>query len=566
MSNHLKFLSLIGSLSLFIFFTASGSTVFAANTIAVHGQVGASVTDLHVTLDADTNIVHQDQEIVFTVKYVSLSTASYPAQLRVNWSLGRYTGSPSDNIDVLQYVLGSEVIPDSGITTTYNPLQRTVTWNIPALSSTQGDQVIKFKLKTARDTLLQPATFLVTANMLSNTTTSTDATVHFSYVPNITDLSPQATPTIEKEQTPATVQVEVLIKEISTSQVTLVIKNSLNRGYTVFLGKSPTQLQDTLQLNPVKNDSEFTLDHLQPATTYYLKLVPLDHSQKPLPLITVTTAQQIAESTENIEAVVISQDGQILGSSLGNQVYSEGDPDSKLLVVPAITGYNLDYSIKNTARSLIVSGQIYLQAVPPVDQAGQVLGKTTTQNPTGDLYHKLVTVSSTILSTQLQIPEHVGTYLVLAQLQDKFGNIHQRVFSKILVIKPIQIVELNTQKPVYAAMVYLSRFNENTQLYEAIPYSSTVPLTYRRSRTNGNVIFLPVLGKYKVDVIHPDYKEKSIFFEMTTKAAQNLPVIQLEKKPWNFFSGIRTLFGHLFDQLAQLIDPNVHWGYNVVIK
>jgi hypothetical protein len=550
---------------------ACTTPIKAAEVITVQGQVGPSISQLHTTLTADKSELHQGELVTYTLKYSTDSVSAYPMTLTATWDLAHPTGDPDTTLDVLEYQQGTAGSAIGGAAPIVDTLQRKITWNIPSFSSADGTQQLSFTLKTSAGiSAATPPLLVQTSSFMSvGATTGVSSTVShtltYNAPPSPTSTSPapqsptpSSTATLENQATQkkmfkiSLLRLRSLTHQSAMYQVQLESPSKVRVVY----GTAPTALNQVLAYPQETSVHTVTFKDLSPRTQYYFKVLPLEGSpneQQLSSMNTFTTAQQPATvRSSSLQAIVLSQEGKIVSTFFNpKNTLMQTDQDVKVV---GLTGFSLDMSIKFDTPDRSVKGQSYLLDPNPVFGVASEHPHILTESRS-----ELQQESSSIVNTEFILPQKTGAYVATIQLHDEYGNITEQPVAEVCLVSPLKVINSSTKDPVPAAKVELFKMNDQTQLYEAVPLSKLTLLKYRRSRPNGEVIFVPYRGKYQANIHHIDYESTTVEFEINPEQSENLPTVEMTPKPFNVFFFIWKHIVIWMEKLEHMFDKDEYW-------
>lgn len=530
-----------------------------ALTLDVYGQVAPLTSQLVVNITASKSDVHQDDSIVYTIKYSTLSASSIPVTIEASWSQGTVSSSPGNHFDVVDYELGSGSQGFQNTSPVYDPNNRTLSWYIPAFSQADGEQTVTFRLKTNASYQQSSTVTFSTSAVLISTTSSLPSTVTHSY----TYLPPTASssPTPSASPTPATspaasskppVQqsifqvISATLRERTDTTATFHIQVSHQDQLVIRYGTDPKKLTNTTVLTTKALHHFFSFSQLQPNTRYYFTIEPTQpqflRNFTPR-LVTFMTAQTrpstagtgpgspFPDSPEASAAgqlaaehiTIVSQYGNIL-----NAAFRGVQTNNSFGFARGTLEYNFSISQSENADKVSVAfGK--LSTFPNIKP-------NTTLLPLGGEFSAQFLPSRT-WSARLSVPPDPGTYMIILRREDRYGSLGEESLGILVVSSPLTLQD-EKEQPLAGIRMDLERINDDIKLYEPILPSYFAPKRGFVSDENGNMFFPPMIGHYRATFSHPLYVPESIELQVDQRATQ-LPTVTLERRQLTFWERIK---------------------------
>jgi len=535
-----------------------------SQTITVTASVPPQVSDLPITiesLDSGTQFP-QDTELSYKITYGSLTQETLELTIQAQWSQGTVEGSPVPTEDILDYVVGSASNAYGSTPAVIDTVNRTITWSITNFPSNTQDQTVTFKLKTNSSyTGSYPVGFTVSARSMSQTTVTPDQSVSQSYLFNLglvptptptpiptptptpgasssTTTTPTPTPAPATVVAPLTFQ-QISIRSISNSDATVSVTTSTVPSLlTISYGTLTNNLSQSItNLNPGL-ETLITLSNLSPDTDYYFKVLAKDQNANVVSDIFTFHTALISEvpQIDQSSLVVTSKDNILASPTLRAAALEQA---KNTVVIPVSTVFAIKFSLLKYES---------VKNIQAIVRNKYVLGINTAEAAEpGSSYVNLVEIQSgTYVGKLTSLPEP-GYYEIFVRITDFNGNIAEQKLADLKVVDEIKILESGTNKPIENARLLLYLYNRTQKTYALIP-PQVLPINNPVfPEPDGTVPIVLPQAQYKAEIMALGYQSKVVEFTVGYSKDQNLPVIYLQKEPFNILTTVKYYYTTFMD-------------------
>lgn len=433
----------------------------------------------------------EGDEVTFTIQYkLNLSYGSYPFTIEGDWSRGLISGTGT-YLEAFEYVVGSASNAHNGTAPVIDLTNRTITWDIPALTPSAGYHSVTYKLKvkslstgnqvsaqsTVNATLqgveLDPQTLNHTIQGSSTTT----ATATPGPTSTIT-ISPTAVPT------PAFAITQVRFLEITDVSAEIRFMTNQRSTFILNYGSQKDRLTDTVTSSNSSIVHTAIMSNLLPDTQYYFRIKAVNAAGKSITSDTFTF--RTAKDTETLD---------VAASMLA--IYSNRIPITSLeyenIVLPkeALVNIALQFQEPEILEKLTAEFK-------RIDVLGATTEEITDEN-------NFVETLPGVLTARIQVPDVAATYKLVFNMQTTNGTYLTKVAAYTFhVSNPITVIDSRSNKPIEGAKLKISRYQESYGTYtlidESIDYAS-------ESDYLGRVHVVLPSGKYKIEAVAIGYPQ-----------------------------------------------------------
>ncbi len=486
--------------------------------ITITATVPPAQGDFNLSVDTDAPLtVDQHAVLTYTLFYSSGMTSSTPLTLQAQWYQGTIEGASSPSVDVVSYQAGSSTKAYGEIEAIIDLSRNTITWTIPSLPSGVGEQSVSFQLKT-RDSYTggKKVVFPVRAR-ITHPSSVTDMEVLRTYVytqeSSITPSTPVPTPFFDTSA-PVTIT-SIQPRTITPTSLTIDVETSAPILLTTLCGQDRTRLGNTVVDPKAVSRHSVTLPNLTPNTKYYFRFYALiDGELRPLSeIFTLQTALQTTEGNTGPLLLSASEFWGNLFLALGGQTQT-----SVPQLISAVNQVvDLEFAIPGSA----------IQTATVFIQDAQVLGITSADNTEYQTSQSTaMQIGPTLFATKILLPATKGTYALMLKTNDVYGNMQEYQLARVLTVLPLKVTDL-TGKPVEGAQILLSKYNEQTKLFDVIP-DSAMSLHNPMFSDEVGVVTTPFFtGKYEAIISKDGFETQKLVYTINPKQDEDLPQVIL---------------------------------------
>lgn len=569
--------------------------VFSNDQITLTGTVPANPSDYQAELTSSlTGTAQQNETINYQITYGSYSLApTKPLVITAEWSRGTIEGFPVPSLDIVDYVIGSGNTAYNATEPVIDLVNRQLVWTINNFPANTVNQTTSFSLKTndsytGSSNVNFDVTLSITAGNIAVASEEVNQTYQYNPPPTPTPTitptpttTPSPGPTSTPTPTPATTSTpspsptsvpgptstpgpaststpgptststptpirmalaieKVEIAEISTSQIKIRVKtNRAPAEVKVSYGKSLHNLKDSVINLDKSVVTTLTIDGLNPESDYYFRVFVKDENNNIFrsDLFTFKTAAvSVGPKVVKDTILIASQDKIIYKVPPQPETPS---PDQRLIIIPKNQKYTLQFAVNQPDK---------LKSVSVLVKKRQVLGINSIYGFESTEYSlDLIQIRDREFMEQLISPKETGFYDLISRLEDFKGNIVEENIGVLEVVNPLTIYSQQTNQPIEAAKVFLSLYNQQTNLYRPIPPSSLAIKNPSYSEPNGEVPLVLPVGKYQAEISADEYLSQKLVFTISEGGDQKYPQVYLKPKPPSFFTILKFYWSTLVD-------------------
>ncbi|MEI6532905.1 MAG: hypothetical protein WCO06_03630 [Candidatus Roizmanbacteria bacterium] len=553
------------SLFICIYFGITTSLTFAQTTsnISVSASVNPHASDFILSIQNDaTGELAPGDLVNYTVAYRSSAPNSLPVELVAGWDKGIVVGTPSNQIETLEYVVGSAITSSEGAIPIVNLNNNTIHWNINSLDPSVNSNTVQFTLRVKNPIpydisltnrvyiggtfvalQLTPVESSITVRGLPNPTATPTPIPTETPTPTLTPLptiplptskiiSPTSTPGPGPSATPmpkinisptqkiiSVVQkmnARVSISAVNDTSATMRIIADTKFKYLYTLSKCNSQVGESKEGIENKSDHTLTITSLQSGTTYCVNIILTSEKSEE------RVSQVFSFTTSKALALYTIRDFVIHWYDL--PIFSMHVP-FVLLPTSSLIKFTIPIDQSKLIESLIVQVQ-----------NDSVLSATSSRVEYNRDSSDLKEVIQGIFSGNLKLPDVVGKYRIQIIAKDIYGGSSTMIIPGYLILREsIQIVDKSNNQPIEGAKLNIKYLNQKTKKY--IDFNSSFRLSNAENQLvpdynsdNQGKVLLPLIeGEYKLTVVAPRYKtlEKSIFINENN---QLFPILEMESQ------------------------------------
>lgn len=534
-----KILSLLLLLTLFAPFTAFSQE--SQNNLQVTATVPAQPDDFTTTTalinPAPASSYPQNTILTYQITYGSNLSNPVNMTLEANWSLGTIAGSGTPSVEIVDYVVSSASNAYGGATPVIDPVNRKITWTITSFPAVTTNQTVTFQLETNSNyTGGSTVGFNISSLIHGPGVDSSSSTITNTYLytssptptptptsapgPTSTPGAPTLTPTPTSTPTTSPFSFNTItISEKTSESTTIAITTNQSARGTIFYGKSPSALFESVSSTGFNTLNLIELTNLEPHTKYYFRAQAINNSGTTInsEIYTFTTAIESILPTINFETLIaVSRDKVILDATLAKSL------GSSTIIVPLDSTIEIRFAVNKDAQLK----RIVLNVRPK-----NVLGLNTFSDvEAAENGSSLIEIQKGIYYGRLKTGK-IGLFELFANIEDENGNIVNQKVSDIRVLELMKIVNKNTKLPVGGARISLFFFNLQNNQFELISPITLAVQNPSYSTRNGTVPVVLPPGKYKVKVEALGFKTQTVEFEIGVGEKEKYPLIALEKGP-----------------------------------
>lgn len=518
---------------------AAGSQVdITSVTVPVESSSNVNVTatvpplSSYFSVDMTSNtsaVLAQAQTATYTVTYSTQYPSDMAVTVQASWSQGTIAGGSTPSVDVAEYVAGSGSTGFGGATPTIDPVARTITWTIPALSSSDGEQSVTFALKTTANYKGSESVTYTVSSAITDPVVSlpSEVTQTYTYSPPAAATStstptptPTPTPSASPGASPSAVAAEVISLQLPTitdSSVDINVLLSLPASVRILYGLDPSQLRQTLVSPAFISTHLLSLRQLEKNTRYYFRVQ--------------TTTEGGTRATSELYTFITASGPPIGLDEIVSSLHYQGIPlleitgiqSSSLFILPENQVYQLVVRFPSETALKNFRVSVLYDQLQDVGAAYQIPFVNTGNN-------------TYVATIQAQAP--YGRYNVMYDIEDYLGNKQSSQIGTIKVVRQMKIIDGQSSQPVEHAAVTVQRFNTTLQMYEDFDLLALTGVSEWRSDQQGIVKITLPYGRYKLTVSAPSYKTATVDFEVNEQT-ERYPEVILERENIYIFGRLK---------------------------
>jgi hypothetical protein len=532
---------IIASLLLSTRFWAILPLVFASD-LSVSATVPADTNDFQLEITSSGTSPLKAQTIYsYTITYGSYLANATNFSIVASWSQGTIEGL--DSVTAVEYVPGSASKGEGNTIPIIDLTKNTITWEFDSFPAQATDKVLTFQLKTKSSSLTnQRINFSVSASLKGPGVTVNKSINQYLIFegPSGSTTEPTSTPT--PTQTPSSTPLKSLpkkldfqvvdIRKLTANEATLFVQTNHASQIKLEYGED-LSFENIIYRNVYDTQHLLTLTNLKEQTKYYLRITIFDNKdEKKSEIYTFQTPEKTDLPTIEKNKIIIVSNNIILNNfSLPDiEVETKQKADQPKILLPLGMPYELQISLKNNKQIKKVEVFVRNDSVlgmslfKKVDALSKIEADST--------YGEMIQLSNGLSSVRLTAPKEKGIYGIFLRITDIYGNIIEEKIGNLIASPPIRIINSQDQKGIEGARAILSIYDEKRKKYTLITPSIISIPNPSYSDYKGEVNIVLPIAKYQLTVIHPDYLEKTILFEINNNLLE-YPQIKLDKKPFS---------------------------------
>ncbi len=543
--------------SLLFSFVVPQSFADETANLGVHAVVPASPTDFQAELTAITPdpVVPQNQIISYQIKYGSL--LAYPTStltVEAEWSLGTIAGDTTPTVTTLSYVSGSASTAYNSTPAVIDPVNRKITWTVPAFPANTTNQVVTFDLKTSKNyTGSSDVSFTVMGRVLGPGTSTPDSSDSKTYRydisleptptptplptdeptatpqpqhsrssssstnPTSTPTQPIATPTTPSS--PTNTFLAISLPSLTPSSAALYINLASPGSLIINYGTSPTALHQQISDPTIQRNHRIEFGSLSKNTRYYFQIIATgSNGQKSTSdIYTLQTAKEPQAITVTTNSLLITS-GEV-------GLHYPGSPISEdnLIVLPNDSSLTTQFRVGDP--TVVKSIELFLNN-------DNILGYSIP--PTNDDQYAMISPMQTLkpgLFVGKLHPSIMGNYTVYIRLSDIQGNITEEPLFHIRSVHPIRVYQQGSNLPIEHAKIAISVYNPQTKIYDAISQAIVGITNPIFTNYDGSASVVLPTAQYRLEVSAIGYTSQTVTFSLGAKNEQTYPLVLLQKTP-----------------------------------
>lgn len=506
--------------------TSVSVPVKTSSQVTVTGTVPPSSDQFSVSLSSDTATkVQQNKTIEFSITYSTDYPTNTPMTLQASWEKGKVGTSTTPSVDVATYLSGSAGQAYGSTTAVIDPNNRTITWQIPSISSSVGEQTVSFSLVTTSNYQgASQVSFDVTA-AVTDPVTSLPATLTQTYQyqgqssgsssSSSSGSSSTATPTPTAASTTSETQVVntspaveyVTIPILSNTEVMINAQLTQASAINILYGTSPDSLNQKIVSPSQESSHSVTIKNLQQKTIYYFKVQTVTGDQ------ITSTSDLYTFTTANLAPIDL--DKTLFNMSFnGIPLLSDTAAEAGInLVVPENQSYELSVKFPSEAVFKSVRASVAYDLASTVGAAYQVPLVNVGQN--------------TYLVTFTALAPY-GKYNLYLDTEDFVGNKQSLYVGTLIVAKPLTVLDASTNQPIEYASISIDRYNQQLQLFEEMDLINYGPIDRWQSDSKGIFSLALPKGRYNITVSAPGYLDTTVELVIDDQTTE-YPQVKLEQ-------------------------------------
>ncbi|MFA9289223.1 MAG: hypothetical protein ACEQSA_05085 [Weeksellaceae bacterium] len=547
------------------------------HSINVSATVPPDVADFELSIEADVpadTVLTEGDEVTFTINYRTNATSgTYDTVIVGSWEEGLVIDS-SGYLDVYDYVINSATDAHDGTPPVIDLINRTITWNISGLDYSATPHSVSFTLRVksglptfslievytnadadfAGVTIPQEEYRLYVQKTAVNPTPTAAPTAIVTATPGPSATggpAPSSTPGASVTPTPPFIFVDIDIDEVTNDAATIRIET--NQPSTLQLTYYPCADPDT---KLTQSSSSFARRHtvrleaLSPDTEYCFVVTATNASGTKITSDIFTFKTALRAEKFKVTESYVSWNNIVLSTDLNHVIAVKKAP------------LNFRLRIDNPDELVKIHGSFVSTEVLGVQEKSfSAVGGVD-----------LIEISPGVFSAEILAPEVLGQYMFSLELQDTAGNTSKRQLPmRFFVSDKLQIVDAKTKQPVEDATLSLDRYQENLKLYASFNKSfglqteNTTMFAPFRSDSEGGVMLLLPLGKYKAQIQAPGYEAYETEFRLDLDTDQ-YPVISIKrsKSMWKVGYIFSRMHESLAFTLSEYFSTKVFWHFMLI--
>lgn len=503
--------------------------------VTVNAEVNASPNDFYsnIKLNSHGQFYSQGTNLGLTITYGNLLPYdTTPFKVVASWSRGALQGTPAF-VDLLEYIPGSATKAYDNTPAVIDPINRTITWTIPSLPAKLQNQTVSFNLlingqyQGDQTVNLFVSTYSQYESISSPEKSVLIPYIYSIYAPGYTPPpAPTAAPTVTPTPAPTPVPpptphiTSVEMSSISPTQAVVHLTANNYTFATIQYGTSLNSLNHSLTDTKESVNHDITLPSLQPNTTYYFKLKVTNRFNKSetSDIYVFKTASTSSPSSIDTATFILTADKNVL--------YSPGqfsNPTSMpSITLPTNQPYEFHFGLKS--GSMIEAINSSLQNSDP--------NGTTAENI------QMFQSQPNYFSGQLITTYQPGIYTQVVKIADFYGNISLVPIAIIHVVPPITILDRQNHNPIEGARIFLSKYNNTTQMFEDIS-SQMMPIANPSITSSVGIDPLALsAGRYKITVEAIGYHTLNDEFSIGPGTSDKYPTEYLSSKSFSIINSL----------------------------
>lgn len=511
-------------------------------TIGVSATAPSQPNNFSTAIASSVSGIHQNSEITYTVTYGSNIESQIDIVLNVSWTKGTVEGASTPSVTIVNYVDGSASQAYGSSPAVVDTTNRTIRWTINNFPGNLKNQTVSFKLKaTDSYTGSNRVDFSVSSFIMAGTHSSTVSTLAQSYLYNSSLPAPSSPQTVSTTPAPVVVSPSVPPSlPISPPDRMIVIENvqmySISKSDATIEIDTNEKTQVVVRYGTAIKNLNQSMTSLELSEKHLVKLTNLDNRVNYFFIVEARMlGQQSITSTiytfKTAEESVIPEviDNSVVVSSQNVILLSPGDRNTEwIVVIPQNALFEFRFSLQK---------QISIKTIEILVRNKDVLGISTVKAT------ELVSNKNTEVAEvepgnyigRLRAADRLGTYNILAKIEDNKGNLTELILFQIKVVPYFKVLDSDNDRPIELAKVLLSRYNPATRIYEVISSSAYAFVNPASTDPKGKIDIVLPIGKYKAKVTALGYSEKEIEF-IISPDAQGYPTVYLKEAPFSLFT------------------------------
>ncbi len=473
--------------------------------------------------------------ITYTIQYRSQSGGTWPFTVEGSWTEGLVDGTSSTYVDVLEYQVGSATNTDNGTTPVVDTVNRTITWDMPALSPSTTYHEVSFVLVVRSDIAPdQTSVSTISASGSLNGETLTEHSVQTTVRKDT--ITPTATPTVTPQPsavptpgsssgstpTPTALPTptvappllsefkNVKIIRITDSSAVIRVITTNNTRAEIIYGTDKKKLNEKKSANDLNREHTFELSGLRPDTIYYFQIyiTTADGRRFLSDLFTFRTARNLALVSLRDADITISSNNILLST---RQAGDTGTPPS-IIATP----------LRSITVSIKLNKPRYVKSLRVRLRNARVLGLEARASEPPIQEVQLLELFPGVFSGELRVPPELGEYDLEAIVRDTEGGFSTEIIPTTFYISDfLRVLNKNGSAIENATVIFRRRDLRNNTF---IPLQQALSYTFKTDFEGALDAVIPT-GIYEVTVSAIGYRDIKETIDLTSQ--ESYPIFTL---------------------------------------
>lgn len=496
--------------------------IVSSDRITLNATVPANPADFQADLTQITSgtTFSPNTNVQYQITYGSYLNSTSNITVEAEWTKGNNT------IDILDFVPGSATNAHNNTPPVIDVANRKITWTINNFPASTADKKVYFTLKTNESYIGSTALqFTVSARILGPGTQTPDSSIigYYQYPqPGTATPGPTATPT----PTPSPLAFSNIVIT-SLTDTTAGIRTTLSSPAKLQI-RYGTSLQITSSLTDtlLSTTHQNTLTNLLPDTMYYFKITATDANGN----TTSSNIYTLQTAAPEQSLPTIRKDTLVITSQ--NIILKDSTSQTNFTLIPTNTDFDFRVSLQEHKNIKSITASLNdANTLQEVD---------------------LIEISPGVYAGRFKTPQGTEIYSLSLKIKTLRGTIRTEQLEKIIVSKPLRVIDHKSKEPIEDAQVTLFIWNEKNQRFIAISPQTLAIKNPLLTLSDGTAPIVLPPGKYKVEVNAFGYKNTEKEFEIGRNESDTYPEIQMTTT----FLDISGIIKHLLRIVPNLFIDN----------